>query len=69
VTGVGVLLGSVAATLLAPTLASLQYEITATDPVSGVVVISVLALTSLLACWRPAEQAVGVDPVRLLRED
>jgi ABC-type antimicrobial peptide transport system permease subunit len=69
VTGVGILLGSVAAALLAPTLASLQYEITATDPVSGVVVIGVLALASFLACWRPAEQAVGADPVRLLRED
>jgi predicted permease len=69
VTGVGLLLGSVAAALLAPTLASLQYQISATDPVSGVVVISLLGITALLACWRPAAQAVRADPVRLLRED
>ena len=69
VTGVGILLGSGAAVLLAPTLASLQYEITATDPFSGVVVISLLAITALLACWRPAAQAVRADPVRLLRDD
>jgi hypothetical protein len=47
VSGAGILLGSMAAGLLAPTLASPHYEISATDPISGVVVISVLALTVL----------------------
>jgi predicted permease len=69
VTGVGILLGSIAAASLAPKLASLQYGITMTDPVSAVLVIGLLALTALLACWRPAAHAVRADPVRLLREE
>jgi ABC-type antimicrobial peptide transport system permease subunit len=69
VTGIGIVLGSVASASLAPTLAPLQYGTTTTDPVSGVLVISLLALTALLACWRPAAQAVRADPVRLLREE
>jgi predicted permease len=69
VTGIGIVLGALAAAALASTLTSLQYEITVTDPVSGLIVVSLLAFSALAACWRPAAQAVRQDPSQLLRED
>jgi hypothetical protein len=61
--------GSVAAWFLARAIASLQYGVTAGDPLSWLFVIALLVLTTLAAAWRPARQAARVDPVRLLRED
>jgi putative ABC transport system permease protein len=65
--GLGV--GSVLALLLARTLSSLQYGATASDPVSLAIVAGTIALTTLLAAWRPARAAARVDPVQLLREE
>ncbi len=69
VSGVGIVFGAVTAGVLASSLASLQYGVTIADPVSGIIVVSLLAFTAVLACWRPAAQAVRADPSRLLRED
>ena len=46
-----------------------RYGVTGFDPVSWSLVIGVLAATTLLASWRPARNAVRVDPIALLRED
>ncbi|HXG69695.1 MAG TPA: FtsX-like permease family protein [Gemmatimonadaceae bacterium] len=69
VSGVGIVIGAIAAAALAYPLASLQYGVVITDPVNGLLVFSVMAFTGILACWRPAAQAVRADPSRLLRED
>lgn len=69
VTLTGVALGTLAAWSLARTLASLQYGVTVGDPVSWVIVISLLGVTAMLASWRPAVQAMRADPVVLLREE
>lgn len=68
-TGLGILLGGIAGASLSSTLSTLQYGINVTDPVSSLLVAGLLALTALLATWRPAVQAVRADPVRLLRDE
>ena len=69
VTLTGVALGTVAAWSLAKTLASLQYGVTISDPVSWIVVVGLLGAAAMLATWRPAAQAMRSDPVALLREE
>jgi len=50
-------------------LASLTYEVSSADPLSLAVVCAALAVSILIAAWRPALQASRVDPVALLREE
>jgi putative ABC transport system permease protein len=65
----GVAIGSVAAWSLGRALASLQYGVTITDPLTWTIVLGVLGVTTLIASWRPARQAMRADPVLLLREE
>ncbi len=39
------------------------------DPLAYVAVVTVLALTGLLACWFPARRAATIDPMAALRHD
>jgi predicted permease len=39
------------------------------DPIAYVAVVSVLAMTGLLACWFPARRAISIDPMTSLRHD
>lgn len=66
---IGVVLGALAGSWLARGLASLQYGVSASDPVSWFVVIGVLGVTTAMAVWRPARHAAGIDPAILLREE
>jgi putative ABC transport system permease protein len=66
---VGLTAGLFGAWLLGRALASLTYEVSAADPLSLAAVCSALALSILIASWRPALQASRVDPVALLREE
>jgi ABC-type lipoprotein release transport system permease subunit len=50
-------------------LASLQYGLPITDPVTWAVVLGVLGVTTVAASWRPAKEAMHADPVRLLRDE
>ena len=43
------------------------FGVTATDPITIMLVTVVVALTALLATWHPARQATRVDPKVLLR--
>lgn len=63
----GIAVGTVAALALTRLITSLLYETQATDPLTFVSVILLLALTSLLACWHPARKAARTDPVISLR--
>jgi ABC-type lipoprotein release transport system permease subunit len=47
----------------------LQYGVTISDPLTWPLVLGVIALTTLAASWRPARQAMRVDPIQLLREE
>jgi putative ABC transport system permease protein len=65
----GVAVGGGVAWTLARALASLQYGVTLADPVSWALVITLLAVTTVAASWRPARSAARMDPILLLREE
>jgi ABC-type antimicrobial peptide transport system permease subunit len=65
----GIAIGSVVAWSLGRALVSLQYGVTTTDPFTWAIVLGVLGVTTLIASWRPARQAMRADPVLLLREE
>jgi predicted permease len=65
----GVTIGSALAWIAARLLASLEYGVSARDPLNWLVVVAAIAAAALAACWRPAEQAMRVDPAMLLREE
>jgi len=67
VAGLAVSIG--AALLLSQLLASLLYEISASDPAAFVVAGTVLLLLGVGASARPAWRAAVADPVRSLRTD
>ena len=65
----GITLGTATASAGGRVLASLQYGVTATDPLSWTVVVGLLACTTVAATWLPARHAGRTDPVQLLREE
>lgn len=69
ITATGIAAGSIGAVALGRALSSLQFGVTAGDPVSWLVVIGLLTITTMIATWRPAQQAIRTDPVVLLRDE
>jgi predicted permease len=61
-TSAGVLLGVIGSLALTRTVSGLLFGVTATDPLTFVSVIA------LLACYIPARRAMGVEPIEALRE-
>jgi len=61
----GLLLGILASRVLA----SIVYQATPRDPLVLAGVVVAMALLGLLATWIPAQRALSLDPVMLLREE
>jgi len=67
----GLAAGSVLAgvALNAKAVRSALFEVRVTDAATLLSVVAILALVSLLAAIVPAKRAVGIDPIRALREE
>jgi ABC-type antimicrobial peptide transport system permease subunit len=61
----GLILGIMASQLLA----YIVYQATPSDPLVLTGVVLVMALVGLLATWIPAQRALSLDPLTLLREE
>ena len=65
----GLIFGLAGAFYLTGSLKTLLFEVTPTDPLTFVLVGSVLAATALAACYIPARRATRIDPLIALRHE
>ena len=65
----GILLGVTGALVTTKVLASSLFGVTATDPVTFIIVVAVLAAVSVAASYLPARRAARVDPIIALRSE
>jgi putative ABC transport system permease protein len=66
---IGLLIGALAGFGAGRLIASLLYNVEATDPIVFLTVSLVLLSVALLACWLPARKATRVDPITALRTE
>ncbi len=64
---IGALLGLGGALALTRLLKTLLFGVSATDPLTFIVIAALLIIVALLACWIPARRAASVDPLVSLR--
>jgi ABC-type lipoprotein release transport system permease subunit len=64
----GFAIGGLASWAIGRALRAFEYGVTANDPLTWVLVTTLVASTVLAAAWLPARRAMRVDPGHLLRE-
>ncbi len=67
--GIGLALGLGAALVVSRLLVYFLFDIQPDDPTTFAVTMLFLAIVALLACFFPAQRAMRVDPVEVLRQD
>jgi ABC-type antimicrobial peptide transport system permease subunit len=66
-TGIGVLIGTALALVVARLISTFLFGVKPSDPITYVLVALALAGIALLACYIPARRALKVDPLVALR--
>jgi putative ABC transport system permease protein len=66
---IGIVAGLVGAFALTRLMKDLLFSVSATDPLTFIVIALFLAFIMLLACWIPAQRATKVDPLIALRHE
>ena len=66
-TGIGVVVGLVAALILTRLMASLLFGVTSTDAITYLGVSALLVAVAIFATYLPARRATQVDPLKALR--
>ena len=68
VAAVGLVLGVAAALAATRVLRALLFDVTPTDPLTLIIVVALLAIAALVACWIPALRAARLQPAAALRD-
>jgi putative ABC transport system permease protein len=69
VLGIGIAIGLLAGIACGPLIANQFDLLTVHDPMAMAAGIIAVAVIGLAACWRPANRASHVDPIRVLRSE
>jgi putative ABC transport system permease protein len=65
--GIGMACGLIASLALTRAIARFLWGVTATDPLTFLIVMAALAVVALVACYVPARRALRIDPMAALR--
>jgi len=66
---VGIVVGLAGALALSRVMASLLFQVRASDPAAYLGAAGLLMVTALMSCWLPARRALNVDPVMAVRAE